>query len=282
MAERFAPSLIFGPLALLGADPPPTHIASGDRVSFSLFWQAITTPGTNYALRWRLMSLEGDAVLGTTVPLSPYPTAHWRDRELEQVRYDLTVPPNLPVGDYSLVINVLDANGVPLGGVDHILARIQILTRDQLFSLPQEIAYPLDVRLGEVVHLRGFDFDLSPARPTDQISLTLYWQADGPIDLSYTVFVHLTSPAGKLYGQMDHPPAGGAAPTQSWTSGQVVIDEIALPLSADAPPGAYRISVGLYNPLTGERLPAYDTTGTELPNRQIVLPAEVIVEGLSP
>jgi len=47
---------------------------------------------------------------------------------------------------------------------------------------------------------------------------------------------------------------------------------------ADAPPGDYRIAAGLYDPNTGERLPVFDAAGAELPNRQIVLPAEVTVQ----
>jgi hypothetical protein len=144
--------------------------------------------------------------------------------------------------------------------------------------LPADIAYPLDLRLGDVVRLRGFNIGALLAGPGDRIPLTLIWQADGPTDLSYAVFVHLIGPDGLIHGQQDHPPAGGAAPTHSWATGQVIVDEIALPVYDDAPLGVYHIAVGLYNPTSADRLPVYDATGIELPNDQIELPLEVTVE----
>lgn len=276
--ERNDPPIPAGPLALLGADLPPERIASGDRVSFGLLWQATSAPGASYALRWRLATLEGGIALEEVAPLSPHPTALWRDRELEKVRYDVTVPPDLPTGDYGLLLNVLDADGAPLWDADHVLAQVEILARDRLFSLPSSIAYPLDYRLGSVVHLRGFDIGARAAQPGDTIPLTLYWQADGPTDLGYTVFVHLIGPDGAAHGQVDRQPAGGAAPTHSWARGQVVIDEMALPVLDDAPPGTYHIAMGLYNQDNAVRTVVYDATGIELPNRQIVLPIEVTVE----
>jgi hypothetical protein len=286
LAERFDPPSLAGPLALLGYNPPPAHISSGERASFDLLWQAAAPPGFDYTLRWRLMPFAGSGALTETAPLSPYSTARWRDQELERVRYDLGVPPDLPAGDYTLVINVLDVSGAPLWTEDIILAQVEILARDRLFTLPADITYPLALRLGDVVHLRGFDLlpqaqdDVGTlsARPGDRIPLKLYWQADGPTDLSYTVFVHLVGPDGMLHGQVDRPPAGGAAPTHSWAPEQVVIDEIVLPVLPDAPLGAYQIAVGLYDPVSGERLPVYDVAGAELFNRQIVLPVEVTVE----
>ena len=42
----------------------------------------------------------------------------------------------------------------------------------------------------------------------------------------------------------------------------MIVDEYAIPVAADAPPGTYRIEVGLYDPLTGQRLPVLGADGT--------------------
>ena len=278
IAQRYNPPVFFGPLSLLGTDPPPERIASGDRVSFDLLWQTITAPSADYSLRWKFISPIGKVALEKALPLSPYSTALWRDGELEKVRYDIKVPPELPATDYGLVINVLDAEDAPLWDIDYVLTRVEILACERLFSLPREIGYPLDSRLGSVVHLHGLDAGALSAQPGDHISLTLCWKADGPTELSYTVSVHLVGPDGMLHGQVDRPPANGVAPTHSWAPGQVIIDEIALPVLANTPPGTYQIMVGLYDQKSGVSLPAYDKTGAELPNRQITLPIEVTVE----
>jgi 4-amino-4-deoxy-L-arabinose transferase-like glycosyltransferase len=278
MAERLDPPLSVGSLSLLGYGAPPGQIASGDRVSFDLFWQATIVPEADYAVRWQLISTAGNVALEETAPLSPYPTSRWRAHELEQVRYDLPISPDLTPDDYVLAVNVLDGGGAPLWSEDVVLAEVEILARDRLFSLPGDIAYPLDVTLGDAVHLRGFDLDILSARPGDQLPLTLYWQADGPTDLSYTVFVHLVGPDGALHGQSDHLPDGGGAPTHTWAPDQVIVDEILLPVLADAPPGSYHIAVGLYDANSGLRPPVYDATGAELPDGQILLPIQITVQ----
>ena len=45
-------------------------------------------------------------------------------------------------------------------------------------------------------------------------------------------------------------------------------------LPADAPPGPYRLAIGLYYPANGLRLPAFDADGRAHPNDQIILPLE--------
>ncbi len=290
MTQRVDPPRTAGSLRLLGQNPPPTQVPSGDVVSFDLFWQSTAVPKADYTLRWQLLVPgvpDGSPAVEQTVPVSPYATSQWREGELEQVRYDLPVPPDVPAGTYDLRLNVLDADGTPLWADDYVLTGLAVLARDRLFSLPSDIAYPLDLRLGQQVQLRGFDLpnatftrpDVLAVQGGGQIPLTLYWQANGPTDLSYTVFVHLRGPgpSDTIHGQVDRPPANGAAPTYSWTPDQVIIDELALPVLAGAPSGIYHIAVGLYDPLSGARLPVYDAAGTPLPENQILLPIEVRV-----
>ena len=162
---------------------------------------------------------------------------------------------------------------------------IEITPRDRLFELPADIAHPLDLTLGATVHLRGFDLAAFPAEEGkglvlqrgDTLPIQLYWQADGPADLDYTVFVHLVGPDGRPHGQVDTLPAGGAAPTTSWAPGQVIVDEITLPVAADAPAGAYHVAVGMYDAASGGRLPITDPSGNLLPNGQAILPLEITV-----
>jgi hypothetical protein len=59
----------------------------------------------------------------------------------------------------------------------------------------------------------------------------------------------------------------------------VIVDEIALTVAADAPDGAYHIAVGMYDAISGGRLPVTDRSGHPLPDDQAVLPVEIIVAG---
>jgi len=275
--RRFDLPLEAGPFLLWGYNPSPAQAGSGERLTFDLYWGATAAPNADYSLHWRLVSGQGTLALEESAPLSPYPTHNWREGELIQARYDLPVPPELPAGTYTLTINLLDSNGAPVWSTARDLQTLEILARDRLFTLPAGIAHPLDVRLGSVAHLRGFDLGALTARPGDALSLTLYWQAVGPADRSYTVFVHLLGGDGMIYGQADHVPAGGAAPTYTWAAGQVVIDKVQLPVFADAPPGQYHIAVGMYDPAGADRLPVFDAAEVELPDQRFILPLEIII-----
>jgi hypothetical protein len=85
----------------------------------------------------------------------------------------------------------------------------------------------------------------------------LIWRADARPSGDYTVFVHLLDGAGKLVAQDDRPPRDGAYPTSLWEVGERVADEHALA----APPGRYRVVVGMYDPTTGRRLRRVDGGG---------------------
>jgi hypothetical protein len=61
-----------------------------------------------------------------------------------------------------------------------------------------------------------------------------------------------------LWGQWDNPPVWGSYPTTDWGTGEIVFDQYLIPVKEGAPPGEYRLLVGLYDPATGARLPVLD------------------------
>jgi hypothetical protein len=93
----------------------------------------------------------------------------------------------------------------------------------------------------------------------NNMRLTLYWQTSAPVQTVYTVFVHSLDAAGALIGQADGPPLTNHYPTTAWQPGEIVQD------SRPIPPGDHFL-VGLYDPLTGQRLSAFAADGTRLPD----------------
>lgn len=90
-----------------------------------------------------------------------------------------------------------------------------------------------------------------------RVVVPLTWTVIGPPPGPLTVFVHFYGPDGGLLAQADAPPGGGLVPVGLWTPGDVIRDSAVLEVNvADLRVGSYRISVGLYDPITGERLPA--------------------------
>jgi 4-amino-4-deoxy-L-arabinose transferase-like glycosyltransferase len=86
----------------------------------------------------------------------------------------------------------------------------------------------------------------------EQLTVTLYWQAQARPQRNYTAFVHLLNEAGEVVAQQDRPPGG--YPTTNWISGEIVIDRYSLDLPPDLPAGDYLLQTGFYYLPTLERL----------------------------
>jgi hypothetical protein len=91
------------------------------------------------------------------------------------------------------------------------------------------------------------------------LKLTLFWQATAPIPTDYTVFVHVVDAAGRLVGQWDQVPGHGSAPTSSWTSQQIVVDDYRVDLALADAQYPLRVLTGLYDPANGTRVPILST-----------------------
>jgi hypothetical protein len=113
--------------------------------------------------------------------------------------------------------------------------------------------YSVDVTLGEVVRLLGYDLDESRAVPGGWIRVTLYWQPLTPLRRNYQVFTHMYD-GQKLWAQHDGAPECTINATTRWEPGQLVLDQHIIPLPSDIPLGSIPLLVGMYDLLTHERL----------------------------
>jgi hypothetical protein len=114
---------------------------------------------------------------------------------------------------------------------------------------------PVEAQLGGSIRLLGYRLE-GEAQPGSTLQLALYWEALGPVDTDYTVFTHLLGPGDAMLGQLDHPPQNGAAPTSTWETGQRLADRYEILIRGDASLGPARLVIGMYDPVTGDRLPA--------------------------
>lgn len=95
----------------------------------------------------------------------------------------------------------------------------------------------------------------------DQTSLTLNWRAEQRFETDYTVFIQAWRADTQEYVTgFDGPPVGGDYPTTLWAPGEIIVDRRRLDLTGLSP-GNYYLLAGLYNPTTGDRLPAFTPTG---------------------
>ena len=119
---------------------------------------------------------------------------------------------------------------------------------------------PLDVDFNRQLTLTGYQ--VNPALvPGSPLTLTLFWQADAPIDVDFTVFVQLVDAENNIVAQKDSKPQEGHYGTPYWQPGEQIIDAHTLLIPTDTPPGEYALLVGLYDPATGYRLQILDEAG---------------------
>ena len=126
---------------------------------------------------------------------------------------------------------------------------MEVQAVERVFERP-EVGVPAQALFGDALRLLGYDLQ----REARALHLTLHWQAGRRMEVAYKFFVHLLDPeTGELVAQTDFMPREWGYPTTWWEKGEVVSDEIVLAAS-DVPPGAYRVTVGVYDPETGARL----------------------------
>ena len=201
------------------------------------------------------IALDGAPSVQVDVPPAPMGDG------LRRQEVDLPLLPDLPAGRYD--VTVQSGGGAPVA-VDSI----QVLPRQSIAAQPPDaISTPLDVRLGNSIRLLGYDLPHDQIKPGEAVELTLYWQTSEPLTARYKVFSHLqgevfnAATGNFLWGQADNEPVSGAAPTNTWLPGVTVADSYSVSLAEDAPDGSYRLIVGLYGLVNGERLPVSDGDG---------------------
>jgi len=106
-----------------------------------------------------------------------------------------------------------------------------------------------------------------PLTPGGQLPVTLTWLSLAEMSADYTVFVQVLDAADRIVGQVDAWPVQGTRPTSGWRPGDTIVDPYVVQLSADLPPGDYRVIAGLYLLATGQRLPVVDEAGNAIDDK---------------
>ncbi len=135
---------------------------------------------------------------------------------------------------------------------------------------------PLRLNLGEEVTLLGYRLWDEEVKVGEVMRLTLYWEASGEVSKDYKVFVHLMDGAGRLVAQRDSEPVGGSKPTTGWEIGEEIVDRYGILVSEGTLSGSYELVVGMYDPVSGERLPIVGQGGWVIGDRVSLGTVEVV------
>jgi 4-amino-4-deoxy-L-arabinose transferase-like glycosyltransferase len=250
-------------LALLGAELDRSVLSPGESLFVTLRWQATRSSLPDYRPRLALIQASRELDTVESAPaLGRYPTNLWQAQEQVVEHRRLKAPPTIAPGVADVVLT--------LGSSRMTLGQVDLDTGAHLFT-PPTIAHPLDIRFDQAALLIGYDLPSQEFTSAQPITITLYWQAlENASDVDYTVFTHILGPDGHLVGQHDSPPVQGARPTLGWIPDEIIVDRHPM-VFREPYAGSARVEVGLYNPVSMERLQ------TESGTDSFLLPEELTV-----
>jgi hypothetical protein len=254
-------------MRLIGYQLPVGQIRPAEKLPLTLYWQIIRPARLNYSVFIHLKGRQGQ-VIGQ---LDSYPGGgHWPTTLLQ--------PGDILADPYQIPIR-------PQAEFDHAPSRLRIAAGIYDFAEPGRLGKTARNAAGEAVEpiiaslklvpwqwpeppvtadpINFFDKVtlLSAQISSDQQVLTLNWRVNQPLSLDYTVFIQAWGQATNEYAAgFDGPPVQNDYPTSLWAPAEVIVDRHPLDLSQLAP-GDYNLRIGLYDPSSGERLPAFEAAG---------------------
>jgi hypothetical protein len=261
-------------IGLIDATFAPAETTPAGIIQIDVRWASRGAPGREYDACLGLVDArapsarQGQVAQSECQVLLPaWPTSRWEAHEVARGDYTLRVSPSVAGGTYTLTLSLADHDtGIQVGQAVS-LGAVQIEALPWTYD-PSGEAHPSVARWGQAVLLPSYDVQLGP---DESLRLTLYWQALREMVVSYKVFVHLVDQStGDIVTQDDSVPRRRTYPTTLWAPGEVVADTVVLSLD-DVSKGRYLLLVGLYDPESGERLPAYSPQGEQYPGNAVPL-----------
>lgn len=280
-------------IELLGYVLPDPRLEPGRSLPLTLAWRSLA-PVLADALTFAVLL---DANQQPYSQVNRYPSGFyspmlWAKNEVVVDTVSLPIPPDTPPGIYFVHLGQYDVvegqpRSLPLVQEGRTTAETAVVIGPfKIGGPPPEVVIKevrpqirLEQPLGHQLTLLGYDLSdqdnrpvagqatqlarPNPESPISSLKVTLYWQVHDGLGLDYTTFLHLRDGADKTVAQKDSPPAGGRYPTSLWDMGEIVVDELILPLDQVAP-GDYTPVVGLYELTSGNRLPVPGVAANEV------------------
>ena len=247
-SAQLAPGIV-----LMGYDLPLDEVNAGDKLPFTLYWQATFAQTRDLKARLQLVGADGVTMaLGDVAPISAqFPTSRLLAGDVLRGPNAVRIPASTLGGTYMLRVSLVDESGTAGDAAD--LGRVTIRVPPRTLTAPH-VEHQSSANLGDQVNLIGYDLSGDKLAPGATLTVTLYWQARQEMVSDYKTFVHLLDATGHLIVGSDAVPANWTRPTTGWIAGEYVTDPHTLVLPANLAPGDYRLEVGLYDAESSVRL----------------------------
>ena len=246
-----SPLVTWGDRIRLGAADLPAHLVEpGSELLATLQLQAVQPITTNLNVLVRLVDAGGQELARSEGWPWGRATSTWEVGQVWPDGHTFNIPAEAPLGPYRVEVSFYDPNTLELLG-DAATVGYVVIGRPQTGDSGE----PVLAQFGDGITLAQADVpeDGWQAGATQAVDLT--WLATTPDRGRYTVFLHFIGPSGTPVAQGDQEPWQGAYPTDAWLQGLPAHDQYRLALPPDLPSGDYSLVVGLYDPVTQQRLP---------------------------
>jgi 4-amino-4-deoxy-L-arabinose transferase-like glycosyltransferase len=121
----------------------------------------------------------------------------------------------------------------------------------------QAVSFPLD--FGHRLSLLGYSYDRAKVSGGEAWRVTTFWRVLDADSSPRAIFVHVLDKAGAVRAGWD----GLYVSPDGWQAGDTFIHHHTLTLPADLPTGEQRVEIGVYSPITLERLAMFTQSGDE-------------------
>lgn len=233
----------------------PLLALQGKVLEIPLEWIVGNSPQRDYILELALVDEAGETRRRHQYEVVPGASlTAWHGGKRHATSYLFYVDPVLSPGTYRLQATLVPVQRNRKTLLTAHLLDIQVSASSRDFSPPARYKRVVNAAYGSDLRLLEYDLEIGD----DALYITLRWQSLRRMKVDYQFFVHLYDAESEaLVAQVDTMPQDWTYPTTWWEAGKVVSDEMMLSFEG-VPPGTYRLGIGVYNPLTGERLAITD------------------------
>ena len=277
-------------LSLIGYWIPDKIAKPGQRIHAFLYWKADETPQNIYHLSAHLLSHPEvrSVTQAERLHIGQIPSSAWLPNMVVRKAVHFDIPENIQTpASYWLSVDVSEGLlgayiPVPVADSDTklITENTTILTSISVLP-PKEQS---TIALTEVNYTFQSDFQLTgyliPHEATlgETFDLQFQWHSDKNLEIELIHFIHLFHDDTEEYILLDREPFEGVFPTSDWVEGMRVTDTATFSLPEDARSGKYRIHIGMYDTITGERQTIRDENGIDVTDHSIYLTDIMIQE----
>ncbi len=245
---------------LQGVSMPNGPVPAGDVVQLSLQWLAAEPDDTRYKVFLQLLDADSQVVAQRDAePVGESrPTDTWQAGETIIDRHGLLVPPGTPPGTYRLITGLYNrsdgrrvtnpqGDAVDLGTVQ-VVRPVTLPSRDAfniLFDRHHNFG-PIDL-LGFNRYPRGYGHaPETPLHPGDLLHVDLFWQSQSSSQSDRWALLSLGDLPGGRVIEARRLIGGSGHPASQWETGEIVRDQVDLPIPPDLPRGEYPLHLALY------------------------------------